>query len=97
MIPAGIEDVIKESDDVRLRCIAARLYSLPAPVQRAIGELIATRLRIGGLANRVVPLHEFGIVDTALRIAELSAGREMPAASCSTTCSRATCAKASAL
>ena len=97
MIPANVEHAIKDSDDVRLTCFAARLYALPPAVQREIGRLIAGQLRIGGLAGREVPRREIAIVDTVLRVAELAAGREVAAAACTATCSRATCAKASAL
>ena len=96
MIPASVETLIARSDDVRLSCLADRLYTLPKPVQRELGNLVANRLRIGNLAGRVVPATEIAIVDAVIRVAEVAAGREIPSAACSATCSTRTCVRTAA-
>ena len=93
MIPCGVAAMIESSDDRRVPCLARRLYSLPASVQREIGNLAASRLRIGNLAGRVVPPGEFAIVDGVLRVAETAAGHEIPSAACPSTCSSRTCVR----
>jgi hypothetical protein len=93
-IPASVEMLIARSDDVRVPCLAQRIYSLPANVQKVIGELIATRLRIGGLAEGELANNDFAIVDTALRIAESARGNDMPKVSCTSICRRWICARA---
>ena len=85
--------LIARSDDVRLTCLAARVYGLPVNVQKVIGELIAKRLRIGGLAEGDLSNKDFAIVDTALRIAESARGDLMPKASCASVCRRWKCAR----
>jgi hypothetical protein len=96
-IPTYVEMLIARSDDVRLPCLADRMYSLPTNVQKVIGELIATRLRIGGLAEGELANNDFAIVDTALRIAESARGNDTPKVSCTSICRRWICARAEVL
>lgn len=91
MIPANVESLIARSDDVRLPCLAKRLYGLPQPVQAEIGRLVATRLRIGSLATEMTA-QQFAIVDSVLRVAELSAGADVRDVSCASLCRRWICA-----
>ena len=79
--------------DARLTCIEIRLGVLDPSVRRAIGDLIAGQLRIGGIGSRPVDARELALCDGALKIAELAAGLVVSLQPCWQTCSSRTCAR----